>query len=63
MENIRAAIDNRNTIRKQNLIDPQLAPLNNNINKMIQEHKQQLWKEQLTTTEKTEATRTISGTQ
>ena len=47
-ENIRAAIDTRNTVRKQNPTDSQLAPLNNNIHKMIQENKQQLWKEHLT---------------
>ena len=35
-ENMRAAIDIRNTARKQNLIDPQLTPLNNNINRIIQ---------------------------
>ena len=35
-ENTRAAIDTRNTARKQNPTDPQLTPLKNNINKMMQ---------------------------
>ena len=44
---IRTAIQHRNNVRHSNPKDPQLPELNKNIDKQIQEHKTQLWREHL----------------
>ena len=46
-QDIRSAIEYRNNIRRNNPKDPQLPDLNKNIDKQIQDHRTQLWKEHL----------------
>lgn len=46
-QNIRDLIARRDTIRQHNPKDPTLPVINNNIDKLIQEHKSNLWKQHL----------------
>jgi hypothetical protein len=46
-ENIRTKISERNTIRQTNPHDTRLKPLNDEIDKLIQDHKTNIWNEKL----------------